>query len=135
MGRSREQDDELKDKGADNGKRPSALDRAVQSAMGEGRKVGSDDDPARLLYPTLWDWMSRIYIGMTNVRTPARITITLGPSGVLIDVSDRDLGVSCGACCENMQDAFAALEAALNASPSPIRSWGKKEPKLRKRGN
>jgi len=125
-------DRDLRDIGA-NGKRPSALDKAVQSAMGEGRVVGSDSDPAKEKYPTLWDWLSRIYIGVGHVRTPARITISLGPSGVLIDVSDRDLGVSCGAACEHLDGALEALEAVLSGPLPPIRSWGKKEPKLRKR--
>jgi len=114
-------------------RRPSALDRAVLSAMGQGRVVGADTDPAREKYPTLWEWLSRIYVGVGHVRTPARISITLGPSGVLVDVSDRDLGVSCGASCEHLDDALSALEAALSGPLPPIRSWGKKEPKLRKR--
>ncbi len=117
----------------DDGKRPSALDRAVQSAMGEGRTVGAEDDPAAQRYPILWDWLSRIYIGIGHVRQPATVTLALGPSGVLVSVSDRDLGVSCGATCLHLDDALAALEAALAADVPPIRSWGKKEPKLRKR--
>jgi len=122
-----------KDEGANGRQQISALDRAVQSAMGEGRVVGADSDPAKEKYPTLWEWLSRIYIGVGHVRTPARISITLGPSGVLVDVSDRDLGVSCGASCEFLDDALAALEASLAGPLPPIRSWGKKEPKLRKR--
>jgi len=116
-------------------KRPSALDKAVQSAMGEGRVVGTDTDPARERYPTLWDWMSRIYIGIGHVRQPATVTLQLGPSGVLVSISDRDLGVSCGATCQHLDDALAAMEAALTADVPPIRSWGKKEPKLRKRNS
>jgi len=125
-------DKELKDIGA-NGRVPSALDKAVMSAMGQGRTVGADDDPARQKYPALWDWLSRIYIGIGHVRTPARVSITLGPSGVLVDVSDRDLGVSCGAACQHLDDALAALEAVLSLPDAPVRSWGKKEPRLRKR--
>ena len=116
-----------------NGKRISALDRAVQSAMGEGRAVGSDHDPAREKYPVLWEWLSKIYIGVAHVRSPATVTLTLSPSGVQASVSDRDLGVSCSAVCEHLDDALSALEAALTSSVPPIRSWGKKEPKLRKR--
>lgn len=111
----------------------SALDRAIQSAMGEGRTVGRDDDPAATKYPTLWDWLTRIYVGVGHVRQPATLSITLGPSGVLVSISDRDLGVSCGASCDHLDDALAAIEAALSSPTAPIRSWGKKEPKLRKR--
>lgn len=118
----------------DNGRRLSALDRAIQTAIGDGRTVGSDTDPGRDKYPALWEWLSRIYIGLDRVKTPATITIALGPTGVLISLSDRDLGVSCGAVCEHIDDSFAALERALTAAVAPVRSWGKKEPRLRKKG-
>lgn len=117
-----------------NGKRLSALDRAVLSAMGDGRSVGADDDPARSAYPLLWEWLSKIYIGSDRVRTPASLTIQLGPGGVLISLSDRDLGVSCGSVCEHLDEALKAMEASLASAVPPIRSWGKKEPRLRKRG-
>lgn len=123
-----------KKKGTSKDERVSALDRAVQTAMGEGREVGRDDDPARDVFPQLWDWLSRIYVGTNHVRQPATLTITLGPEGVLINLTDRDLGVSCGAVCPHLQDAFAAMESALTADVPAIRSWGKKEPRLRKRG-
>lgn len=113
----------------------SALDRAVQTAMGEGRAVGNDEDPARKKYPALWEWLSRIYIGIGHVRQPATVSVTLGPCGVLVSVSDKDLGVSCGAVCPNLDEAFQALEDALSAEVAPIRSWGKKEPRLRKRNS
>jgi len=122
-----------KSKGEDNGEHLSALDRAVASAIGQGRAVGADNDPAKEKYPALWDWLSRIYIGIDRVRTPATMTLQLGPSGVLISLTDRDLGVSCGAVCEHMEDVFKAVEDALTSAVPPIRSWGKKEPRLRKR--
>jgi len=111
----------------------SALDRAIQSAMGQGRVVGRDDDPAKTDFPALWDWMSRIYIGIDKVRTPAAISIRFGPEGILVSISDRDLGVSMDACCPHLGDVFKAIEAGLTAAIPPIKSWGKKEPKLRKR--
>jgi len=122
-------------KSEDNEVRLSALDRAVQTAIGDGRVVGADDDPAKEKYPALWDWLSRIYIGLDRVRTPATLTIQLGPSGVLISLADRDLGVSCGAVCEHLDNALPAMEAALTATVPPLRSWGKKEPRLRKRNS
>jgi len=113
----------------------SALERALQTAMGAGRAVGADDDPARAKYPALWEWLSKIYVGVGHLRQPATVTVTLGPSGVLVSVADKDLGVSCGAACEHLEDAFASLERALTSDVPPIRSWGKKEPKLRKRNS
>lgn len=113
----------------------SALDRAIQSAIGEGRVLGREDDPARTKYPALWEWLSRVYIGIDRVRTPATVTITLGPEGVLVQVTDRDLSVSCGASCPHLDDALTALESSLTSAVPPVRSWGRKEPKLRKRSS
>jgi len=114
-------------------KKPTALQRAIESAMGEGRSVGADDDPAKTKYPELWQWLSNIYVRTDRLRTPATVSVTLGPSGALVTVSDRDLAVSCSAACEHLDDVFAALEKALTSDVQNIRSWGKKEPKLRKR--
>jgi len=116
-------------------KKPSALDRAIAQAVGDGRTLGADADTAREKYPAVWEWMSRVYIGTDKVRTPASVTISLGPTGVLVRIADRDLMVSCGASCEFLDDALSALEKALTADVPPIVSWGKKEPRLRKRGN
>lgn len=128
-------DRDLSDK--DKGRKPrvSALDRAIQTAMGTGRALGREDDPFRSKYPSVWDWLTRIYIGTNQVRTPATITIRLGPEGCLVSMRDVDLGVSVSAACPNLEDAYEALEAALTADVPPIQSWGKKEPRLRKRGN
>lgn len=111
----------------------SALQRAVETAMGQGRTLGSEDDPAIEAYPALWLWLSQVYIGMDRLRSPSTITVNLGPQGVLASVSDRDLCVACGATCKHLDDVFKALEAALTSEVPPIRSWGKKEPRLRKR--
>jgi len=125
------------DKSEKNGKevRLSALDRSIQTAIGDGRTVGDDDDPGKTKYPALWEWLSRIYIGLDRVRTPATITISLGPSGVLVNVNDRDLCVNCGSTCLHLDDAFMSLERALTSSVPPIRSYGKKEPRLRKKSS
>jgi len=116
-------------------KRLSALDRAIQTAMGTGRALGREDDPFRLAYPSVWDWLTRIYVGTNQVRTPATISVRLGPEGALVSMRDVDLGVSVSAACPNLNDVFAALEAALTADVPAIQSWGRKEPRLRKRGS
>lgn len=113
----------------------SALDRAIQSAVGDGRTLGRDDDPARVSLPNVWEWLTKIYIGLDRVRTPASIQIKLGPEGVLVSMSDRDLGVSVGASCTHLEGAMQALEAALTSDVPPVVSWGKKEPQLRKRNS
>jgi|SRR5579864_6488 len=111
----------------------SALDRAIQSAMGTGRKLGREDDPAAVKFPALWDWLSRVYIGTDRLRQPATISVALGPEGCLVTITDRDLGVSCSAACPHLEGVLEALEKALTADVPAVRSWGKKEPKLRKR--
>jgi len=113
----------------------SALDRCIQTAIGDGRTVGDDDDPARTKFPNVWEWMSKIYIGVDRMRQPATISITLGPTGVLVSINDRDLASNCSAACLHLEDAFIALERALSAPVAQIRSYGRKEPKLRKRSS
>lgn len=116
-----------------NNDKPSALDRAIQQAIGQDRSLGRDDDPARKKYPTLWDWLSRLYVGRDHVKTPATLTVRLGPEGVIVTLTDRDLSCSFDVACNHLQDALAAIEAALSGPSPPMRSWGRKEPQLRKR--
>jgi len=111
----------------------SALDKAILSAMGQGRSVGREDDPAKDEYPILWDWMSRIYIGIDRVRTPATIMIRLGPEGVLVSMTDRDLGYTVDTVCNHLGEVLQSIEAELHKAVPNIKSWGKKEPRLRKR--
>jgi hypothetical protein len=119
----------------DNGqpRRLSALDRIIGQAIGEDRTLGLPDDPAKVAYPTLWDWLSRIYVGRDHVKNPATLTIALGPEGVLATLTDRDLGVSFGVGCGHLDKVLATLEAALSGPHPPMRSWGRREPKVRKR--
>jgi hypothetical protein len=112
---------------------PSALDRVIQSAIGDERVLGREDDPCRTRCPELWDWLSRHYVGRDRVKTPAVLTIRLGPEGCLATLTDRDLSVSIDVACPHVEDVFAALEAALTSDCPPVKSWGKKEPQLRKR--
>lgn len=111
----------------------SSLDRAIQMAMGEGRQVGREDDPAKDTFPALWEWISRIYIGKDRLKQPATITISLAPEGVLVRLNDRDLGCGAAVVCPHLQDAFQQLNAALEGPNPPFTFYGKKEPQLRKR--
>jgi len=113
--------------------RLSALDKAIQTAIGQRRKVGRDDDPARELYPDLWDWLTRTGDGGDHVMQPASMSVQLGPEGVLVTLTHRDLGVSCSVACPMLADVLSTLQAALACPDPPIRNWGKTEPKLRKR--
>jgi len=117
----------------ENGQRLSALDRAVLQAMGEGRSVGREDDPAREKYPQLWDWMSRCYQGKDYLRTPSTLSVSLGPEGVLVSVTDRDLCVTVTMATPFLEEIFRAMEIALASDNPPMKFWGKSEPHLRKR--
>lgn len=124
--------DNLKDIGK-NGKKPSFLDKVVQSVIGEGRHVGNDDDPAVTTYPQLWDMMSRIYLPDNYVRQPASLTLTLTPGGVQVSLYDKETGYTIITTCTNLDDALKAMEAELNKDNPQMRSNNKKEPQYRKR--
>jgi hypothetical protein len=111
----------------------SAFERVVANALDDHRELGKLDDPARTDWPELWKFLSTVYVGRDRLKTPARLTISLGPEGCLVSLSDRDLGVSVDVSCSNLAGAFAAIEAQLVSDTPNIRSWGKKEPNLRKR--
>jgi hypothetical protein len=113
--------------------KPSALDRVIQSAIGDERVLGRGTDPTKEKYPNLWDWLSRHYVGREHVKQPATLTIRLGPEGALATLTDRDLSVSIDVAAPHLDDVYEAIEAALVSNCPPIRSWGKKEPQLRKR--
>lgn len=113
--------------------RLSHLDRVIQQAMGEGRVVGCDDDPAKERWPALWEWLTKIYVGRDDMKQPPSLSIRAAPGGIAISLTDRDLGVTVDAACAHLGDALDALEHALqNPNPS-MRAWTNKEPKLRKR--
>lgn len=121
----------------DRGKRRrlSRLDRLIAQAIGADRTIGREDDPARTQYPELWRWLATIYVGRDRVKQPATLTLRLGPDGVLVTLTDRDLGCSLDAVAEHLDGALGAVEAALTSPTCPLRIWGKKEPNVRKRGN
>jgi len=111
----------------------SPLDRAIQQAMGEGRIVGSEDDPAKERWPELWRWMVTIYVGRDDMKQPATITIRAAPGGIVISLTDRDLGVTVDAATAHLEDALDALEQSLTSKTPSMRAWSNKEPTLRKR--
>lgn len=111
----------------------SALDRLIAQAVGEGRVLGADDDPAMEKWPTVWEWLSRIYIGQDNVRTPSPITIRLVPEGVQVSIVDKDLQSAVEVVFRHLGECFDRLEKEMSRPDCPIKSWGRKEPKLRRR--
>jgi len=124
--------EDLKDLGKP-GKALSALDKAILTAVGQEKKLGLDNDPAKTAYPCLWDWLTRTGEGTEFIMQPASISIQLGPEGVFATITHRDLQVTCSVACERLDDALTALESALSDPHPPIKHWGKQEPLLRKR--
>lgn len=116
-------------------KRVSALDRLIQEAAGDGKVLGRDDDPAAKEFPDLWQWLATVYVGRDHIKQPSTITIRLGPGGVLASLVDRDLSVSVDATCPHLAGVFTALQQALTGDAPPVKSWGRREPHLRKRRN
>lgn len=126
---------ELRDVGKPKkGNRPlGVLDRLIQAATADEVQLGSADDPAREAYPALWDSLTRTTAGKSHVKTPSKLTIQLGPGGVIVTWTDADLGHSMDLAAPTLADVFAAVETALNSLNPPIKRWGKKQPTLRKR--
>jgi len=105
-------------------RRLSALDRVIIRAVGDGRTVGLEDDPARTDYPAVWEWLTKIE-AKDYVMQGATIAIQLGPEGVLVTITHRDLKASCSVACPYLSQVYEALQAALSSPNPPIRSWGK----------
>lgn len=127
--------DKTTDKPVVNGtdRKMSSMERAVLHAMGENKTMGNQEDPAKERYPELWAWISTVHVGRDKLKTPASISVRLGPEGVLITLTDRDLAVSIDATCPTLDGVYAALESALASKNPAIKTWGKKEANLRKR--
>jgi hypothetical protein len=111
----------------------SALQREVLQAMGEGRSIGLEDDPAREQFPALWEWLSTIYVGRDRIKQPASLTLTLVPGGVNVRLMDRDLCCSVEVTCRFLADALTSINENLISQNPGIKNWGKKEPHLRQR--
>lgn len=111
----------------------SALDRLIQTTIGDGRSVGGTDPVARERWPSLWAWLTTIDAGRDHVKQPAIMKITAGPEGFIASLTDNDLCASLDASSGTLEGCFDALENALNGPTPAIRSWAKKQPQLRKR--
>lgn len=111
----------------------SSLDRALLQAAGEGQKFGREDDPARERFPNLWQWLTTVYVGRDNLKQPATLTVRAGPEGFIATLTDRDLAVAVDASSPQLQGLFAEIERLLASETPPIRTWGKREPNLRRR--
>jgi hypothetical protein len=101
--------------------------------MGNGRALGSPEDPARQQFPQLWTWMSTVYVGRDSIKNPAYLNIRLGQDGVYVSLIDRDLCTTIEVHAGTLGEALPAIEAALSQPNPPIKSRGRKEPHLRKR--
>ncbi len=111
----------------------SALDRIVMQAIGQGKVLGLETDPAREKFPNLWEWLTRVYYGKEHIKQPAIITIVAVNGGFTVRCADRELASAVQATVRHIEDAFVAIESVLADPSSPIQTWGRKEPQLRKR--
>jgi hypothetical protein len=111
----------------------SAFEKAVSQAIGDGRTLGNQEDPARERYPQLWGWLTSVYVGRDSIKNPAYLNLRMGVDGVLVSLIDRDLCTTVEISCASLEEALPALEAALANGHAPLKSWGRKEPHLRKR--
>jgi hypothetical protein len=111
----------------------SALERVLSQAIGDGQKFGRDEDPARVNWPNLWAWLTTIYVGRDSLKSPAVLTIRMGPEGAIASLTDRDLAVALDASSATLEGIFAEVERLLASETPPIRVWGKREPTVRRR--
>lgn len=114
--------------------RLSAMDRLIMAALGDGRTVGLEGDPAAEQYPEVWRWLTQTEGGKDHILQPAVIMLQLGPEGCLVSINHRDLKAKVAVACPHIGDALAALEAALTSTNPPIQTWGKDpQARLKKR--
>lgn len=113
--------------------RISALDRAIQQAMGDNRVFGLADDPAREKWPNVWDWLTKVETEDGHVMQPASLTLVLGPEGVIVNLTHRDLTMGATISVPHLGDALDAMEGALASAHPPLRFWGKNLPTLKRK--
>lgn len=111
----------------------SHLERLIGEAIGDRRAIGLPDDPAKDTMPVLWEWLTAITAGRDYVKQPAKVTITMGPDGCLISLTDPDLTLGLECSCPFLADALTTLNAVLSGPNPPFKLWGKRQPTLRKR--
>jgi hypothetical protein len=122
---AKQRDNGEQEQGEEPPRKLSALDRMLLQALGDGRTVGLPDDPASKTYPETWRWLTQTEGGKDHILQPAVITLQLGPAGALVTLTHRDLKTTLSVSCPYLEDALAALEAALTGPNPPIRTWGK----------
>lgn len=111
----------------------SALDRAIQLAMGDDRTFGLADDPAKETMPGLWEFLTTIYVGRDKMKQPALLQLQAVPGGISCKLTDRDLRQSLGVIVPYFASALESLERIVSGPNPPWVQWGKGEPELRKR--
>jgi hypothetical protein len=111
----------------------SRLTRLVQQAIGDEVELGHPEDQARVDWPVLWEWLSKIDAGREHVMEPGRITLSLQPTGVNVQLAHRGLAYVVEVFVPCLADVFPGLEAALTGPSPPIRQLGRGKEKIRKR--
>ena len=113
--------------------RVSALNKAIQQAMGDNRTFGLPDDPAREKWPEIWEWMTQVETADGHIMQPASISFVLGPEGVIVTLTHRDLKMGASISVPHLHMGMDALESALAGPNPPLRFWGKDLPYLKKK--
>lgn len=111
----------------------SPLQRMVAQAMGEDRTFGAENDPAKERYPALWEFLATVYVSETRMKTPCKLTVQLGPGGVICSLTDPDMKQSLQVAFPHLVNLLEEMERAAADPLAPWKSWGKGEPELRKR--
>lgn len=95
--------------------------------------MGAADDPLAVAAPDLWEFLSRTDAGEGLVKDPATLKIKLTPGGAMATLTDDCYGISIDAAAQYVGGLLDALEEALTRPNATIRSWGKADPKVRKK--
>jgi hypothetical protein len=111
----------------------SALDKMISRALGENVPLGSILDPIKESCPNLWACLSSTAAGADHLMSPARLSLSLTPGGVIVGLSSQALAFSLDTSCVLMIEAFEAMEKALTGPAPAFRVWDNKEVRLRKR--
>jgi len=111
----------------------SPLDRMIARALGDEIPLGTPLDPVRTKCPNLWACMSVTKAGGEHLMSPARLSFSLTPGGVLVGLSSQALAFSIDTPCVLLIEGFEAMEAALTGPAPAFRTWDNKDFKLRKK--
>lgn len=126
-------DQEIKRQQRKKDKPLSTLDRLILGTIADDIPLGHEDDQAATLYPTLWEWLTRTTAGRDHVMMPATVGIAAVAGGFNVTINHRGLNQSFAVVTPNL-DQWAAVAEAYLTGPSPIfRSFGRGQPKVKKR--